>query len=95
MSACGQKSGSNDRATLAGRESVTAAELREIDPGVRSAEGRIQSFIVLGAMGLAFAFVGTAYSDRPVIGLLLSALVPVVVWPVVHVKLRIKSSTSE
>lgn len=40
------------------------------------------------AMGLAFAFVGSAYSDRPVLGLLLSALVPVIVWPVVHVLLR-------
>jgi uncharacterized membrane protein YdjX (TVP38/TMEM64 family) len=36
------------------------------------------------AMGMAFASLGTAYSDRPVVGLLLSALLPLGAWPIVH-----------
>jgi uncharacterized membrane protein YdjX (TVP38/TMEM64 family) len=40
------------------------------------------------AMGFAFAFVGQSYLDRPVIGLVLSALIPLAVWPVVHHFLR-------
>jgi uncharacterized membrane protein YdjX (TVP38/TMEM64 family) len=40
------------------------------------------------AMGFAFAFVGQSYLDRPVVGLLVSALVPLAIWPVVHHFLR-------
>lgn len=40
------------------------------------------------AMGLAFAWLGTAYLERPVVGLVISALVPLAVWPVIHVFLR-------
>jgi hypothetical protein len=40
------------------------------------------------AMGLAFGFLGTAYLDRPVAGLVLSALIPLAVWPPVHYVLR-------
>lgn len=40
------------------------------------------------AMGMAFAVLGTAYADRPVVGLVLSALVPLAAWPLVHRLLR-------
>lgn len=40
------------------------------------------------AMGIAFGFVGKAYLDNPVIGLLISALIPVVVWPLIYALLR-------
>lgn len=40
------------------------------------------------AMGLTFGLLGMAYVDRPVVGLIVSALIPVVVWPVIHVLLR-------
>jgi uncharacterized membrane protein YdjX (TVP38/TMEM64 family) len=40
------------------------------------------------AMGAAFGFLGRAYLDRPVIGLLISALIPLVVWPLVYALLR-------
>lgn len=40
------------------------------------------------AMGFAFGFLGVYYVDRPVAGLLISALVPLGVWPVVHYCLR-------
>lgn len=36
------------------------------------------------AMGFAFAWLGAAYHDRPIIGLLVSALIPVAIWPLVH-----------
>jgi uncharacterized membrane protein YdjX (TVP38/TMEM64 family) len=36
------------------------------------------------AMGFAFGFLGTAYLDRPAAGLILSALIPLAVWPPVH-----------
>jgi uncharacterized membrane protein YdjX (TVP38/TMEM64 family) len=36
------------------------------------------------AMGMAFAALGTAYADRPVVGLLLSALLPLAAWPLVR-----------
>jgi uncharacterized membrane protein YdjX (TVP38/TMEM64 family) len=42
------------------------------------------------AMGFAFAFVGQRYLDRPVIGLAVSALIPLAIWPVVHRFLRRK-----
>ena len=40
------------------------------------------------AMGFAFAFFGVHYLDRPAAGLLVSALVPLAVWPAVHYFLR-------
>jgi uncharacterized membrane protein YdjX (TVP38/TMEM64 family) len=40
------------------------------------------------AMGFAFAFLGQAYLDRPVLGLALSAVIPLAVWPLLHVWLR-------
>ncbi len=40
------------------------------------------------AMGFTFAFLGVAYLDRPVVGLLISALIPIALWPVLHVLLR-------
>lgn len=40
------------------------------------------------AMGFAFAFVGVAYRDAPVLGLVLSAAIPVAVWPLVYALLR-------
>jgi membrane protein DedA with SNARE-associated domain len=42
------------------------------------------------AMGFAFGFLGSAYLDRPVLGLVLSALIPVVVWPFIHLAFRRK-----
>jgi membrane protein DedA with SNARE-associated domain len=36
------------------------------------------------AMGMAFAALGTAYADRPVVGLLLSAILPLAAWPFVR-----------
>lgn len=47
------------------------------------------------AMGMVFGFLGTAYLDRPVIGLVVSALIPVVVWPFIHFSLRRNKSKSE
>jgi uncharacterized membrane protein YdjX (TVP38/TMEM64 family) len=40
------------------------------------------------AMGFAFGFLGVHYLDRPVAGLILSALIPLAVWPPVHYVLR-------
>ena len=40
------------------------------------------------AMGFAFGWLGVAYSDRPVIGILISALIPLAVWPIVHAFVR-------
>jgi uncharacterized membrane protein YdjX (TVP38/TMEM64 family) len=40
------------------------------------------------AMGFAFGLLGTAYNDRPTVGLVISALVPLVVWPIIHAVLR-------
>ena len=40
------------------------------------------------AMGLAFGLLGNAYHDRPIVGLLISALVPLALWPIIHVSLR-------
>jgi uncharacterized membrane protein YdjX (TVP38/TMEM64 family) len=36
------------------------------------------------AMGFAFGFLGVHYNDRPVVGLVVSALIPLAVWPPVH-----------
>ena len=46
------------------------------------------------AMGLAFGWLGVAYSDRPIIGLLISALIPLAVWPIVNNIVRRSSSES-
>jgi uncharacterized membrane protein YdjX (TVP38/TMEM64 family) len=40
------------------------------------------------AMGFAFSFLGRAYLDRPVIGLVVSALIPLALWPFIHTWLR-------
>jgi len=40
------------------------------------------------AMGFAFGWLGVYYSDRPVIGLLISAIIPLAVWPIVHAFVR-------
>ncbi|MGL4461636.1 MAG: TVP38/TMEM64 family protein [Planctomycetia bacterium] len=40
------------------------------------------------AMGFAFSFLGRAYLDQPVVGLVVSAVIPLAVWPVVNVWLR-------
>lgn len=40
------------------------------------------------AMGFAFSFLGRAYLDRPVIGLVVSALIPLAVWPLIYAFLR-------
>lgn len=40
------------------------------------------------AMGFAFGWVGQAYLERPVAGLILSALIPLAVWPLLHWFLR-------
>jgi uncharacterized membrane protein YdjX (TVP38/TMEM64 family) len=36
------------------------------------------------AMGFAFGFLGQAYLDRPVAGLVISALIPLIIWPFLH-----------
>jgi uncharacterized membrane protein YdjX (TVP38/TMEM64 family) len=48
--------------------------------------GRFAAALACGsfAMGIAFAALGTAYADRPVVGLVLSALVPLAGWPIVR-----------
>jgi uncharacterized membrane protein YdjX (TVP38/TMEM64 family) len=46
------------------------------------------------AMGLAFALVGVAWLDRPVIGLVLSAAIPLAVWPPVYLFLRRKPAAA-
>lgn len=40
------------------------------------------------AMGFVFAWLGQAYMERPVAGLVLSALIPLAVWPILHWLLR-------
>ncbi len=40
------------------------------------------------AMGFAFSFMGVAYLDRPVAGLVISALIPLAVWPIAHALLK-------
>jgi uncharacterized membrane protein YdjX (TVP38/TMEM64 family) len=39
-------------------------------------------------MGFTFAFLGEAYLERPVTGLLISAMIPLVIWPPMHYLLR-------
>lgn len=45
------------------------------------------------AMGFAFGALGQAYLDRPAAGLLLSAAVPLAVWPLIHYLLRRRPGT--
>lgn len=40
------------------------------------------------AMGFAFAFLGAAYLERPALGLIISALIPLAIWPLLHFALR-------
>ena len=40
------------------------------------------------AMGLTFGFLGHAYLDRPVVGLVISALIPIAIWPLLHYLFR-------
>jgi uncharacterized membrane protein YdjX (TVP38/TMEM64 family) len=40
------------------------------------------------AMGFVFAALGSAYNEQPTVGILISALIPLVLWPVVHRWLR-------
>lgn len=44
-------------------------------------------------MGFTFAFLGKAYLDRPLTGLLISAMIPLVVWPPVHYVLKGRRSS--
>lgn len=46
------------------------------------------------AMGFAFGALGQAYLDRPAAGLLISAAVPLAVWPVVHYLMRRRAGGS-
>jgi len=48
--------------------------------------GRFLAALACGslAMGFAFGFLGIHYLDRPVAGLIVSALIPLAVWPPVH-----------
>lgn len=39
-------------------------------------------------MGFVFGWVGQAYAEQPIAGLLLSAVIPLAVWPVLHWLLR-------
>ncbi len=36
------------------------------------------------AMGFAFGWVGEVYLEKPVLGLILSAVIPLAIWPVLH-----------
>ena len=53
---------------------------------VRMKFGRFLAALSVGsmAMGFAFSVLGMAYVDSPVAGMVISALVPLAVWPVVH-----------
>jgi len=56
----------------------------------RMSAGRFLAALACGsmAMGLAFGVLGIAYLDRPVVGLVVSALIPLAVWPIIHTLLR-------
>jgi len=58
--------------------------------------GRFAAALACGsfAMGMAFSALGTAYADRPVVGLALSALVPLAAWPLVHHFLKSDAQTT-
>jgi uncharacterized membrane protein YdjX (TVP38/TMEM64 family) len=61
----------------------------------RMPAGRFTLALAIGsvAMGFVFAAFGSAYSDRPVLGIVLSAMVPLVAWPIVQLWVRRKSRT--
>jgi uncharacterized membrane protein YdjX (TVP38/TMEM64 family) len=40
------------------------------------------------SMGFAFSFLGSAYNERPTMGILISAIIPLALWPIVHRWLR-------
>ena len=46
-------------------------------------------------MGFTFALLGEAYLDRPLTGLVVSALIPLAVWPPIHYLLRRKPAGPE
>jgi uncharacterized membrane protein YdjX (TVP38/TMEM64 family) len=46
-------------------------------------------------MGFTFALLGQAYLDRPLTGLVISALIPLAVWPPIHYLLRRKPAGPE
>ena len=52
----------------------------------RMPPGRFLAALACGslAMGFAFGFLGEHYLDRPAVGLIVSALIPLAVWPPVH-----------
>jgi len=52
--------------------------------------GRFMAALTVGslAMGFSFALLGMAYVDRPVVGIVISAMIPVAVWPIVHAFFR-------
>lgn len=52
--------------------------------------GRFLVAVALGsfAMGFAFSSLGSAYTDQPTTGILLSAVVPIALWPLVHRSLK-------
>lgn len=52
----------------------------------RMPAGRFIAALAVGslAMGFSFAWLGVAYADRPVVGVVISAMIPVAVWPLVH-----------
>jgi uncharacterized membrane protein YdjX (TVP38/TMEM64 family) len=53
---------------------------------VRMKFGRFLAALSVGslAMGFAFSYLGMAYIDSPVAGTVISALIPLAVWPPVH-----------
>jgi uncharacterized membrane protein YdjX (TVP38/TMEM64 family) len=61
----------------------------------RMPAGRFTLALGIGsvAMGFVFAAFGSAYADRPVLGILLSALVPLAAWPVVQLWVKRKPRT--
>jgi uncharacterized membrane protein YdjX (TVP38/TMEM64 family) len=52
----------------------------------RMPRGRFLAALACGslAMGFALGFLGQHYHDRPIVGLIVSALIPIAVWPPVH-----------
>lgn len=56
----------------------------------RMPAGRFLAALSVGslAMGFSFGLLGMAYVDRPVVGIIISAFIPVLVWPFVHAFLR-------
>ncbi|MBY0589564.1 VTT domain-containing protein [bacterium] len=45
------------------------------------------------AMGFAFAYLGSAYNEHPTTGILISAIIPLALWPVIHRWLRDPKTT--